>query len=132
GPSLDVHKAQVQRMRVAGDLPPYIDGNLLTAHRIDSDLAGKEEQILVPEQEIEDIGIFQEETPFLRNLYGIGRQVELLLIDIRVRKVSVHGTQGNEVAGEPILHVDSAGVQRTCRLSAQALGSQQHVRFNYQ
>src|SRR6059058_5539228 len=64
--------------------------NLLSRDWIDPDLPGEKQQILIPEQEIEDVGIFQKKAALLRNLNGIGREIELLLVHIGVGEVGVH------------------------------------------
>jgi len=53
-------------------LSAKINGNLLAGDGIDADLPREEQEILIPEQEIEDVGIFQKESPFLWNLNGVG------------------------------------------------------------
>src|SRR5438128_11441227 len=50
---------------------------------------------------------------FLRNLYRIGRQIELLLIDVSIGEVRVDGAHSDQIGRQPVLYIRAAGVQRT-------------------
>src|SRR5436190_21182119 len=97
---------------MSGELAACINRDLLSADRINANLPRKEQQVLVPQEKVENVRVFQKEAPFLRNQNWIRSQIELLLIDIRIGKISIHSAHRDQIAGQSIFHINPTGVQR--------------------
>ncbi len=55
--------------------------------------------------EVEDAAPFEEEVALLGEEEGEAREVHLLLVDLHLREVGVHGEVGGEVRRDRVLHV---------------------------
>ena len=117
---------------MTGNFGANINGNLLPADRINPDLPAEEKQVLVPEQEIKDVGVLEKKSSLLGNLNWIRGEVELLLVNIGIGKIGVHCGKSDQIARQAVFDVHTTAVQGTPRLAGKALGPQEPVRLDNQ
>src|SRR5437868_8782273 len=98
GASAHVHDANIEAGELAGNFAATIDWHFLAGVWIDANIASEEELVGVATyREVEDAGVFQKELPLLRKEKFVGREIELVEINVGVGKISVRGEVGNQV-----------------------------------
>ena len=91
GACANVHDSQIEASGVPGNLATSVDRDFLPGDWVNANLPGEEKKVLIPKKKFEDVGIFEEKATLFRNGDGEWSEIELLLIDIGVGKVSVDG-----------------------------------------
>src|SRR5437763_9524423 len=129
---LHVHHADIESGNVAGDFAADINRHFLPADWINPDLPRKKQQVLVPQQEIEYVRILQEKPPLLGNKDWKRREVELLLVNVRVREIGIERADRDQIAGQAIFDVAAAGVQGLPWLALEGLRAAQRIRLDNQ
>ena len=115
---------------MSGNLAAGVDRDFLTTHWVNPNLASEKQEILIPEQEVEHVRVFKKEAPLSWDQDGIWREVELLLVDIGIGKIGVHGAQSNQIIAQPIFHIDTARMKGIPGFSRQAPSAQQSIRLH--
>src|SRR5437879_8793562 len=125
-----VHHAQSQSSNSACQPRSTIERHLLAGHRINSNLPAEKQLILVAQVEIEDPSIFQKKLPLFRNKNLERRQVELLLIHVRVGEIRICCKIRNQIGAQPVLHIQSSSQWKLRVFAALLVVLRQSVRFN--
>src|SRR5437879_2929951 len=113
GARFHIHHSDFELAQRSRDFAAAIDGHHhFSRGRVDPNLTAEKQQVVEAGGKVKGAGILQKEWALLWEKQLVRLQVELLLIQIGVREISIYREIGHQIRAQPILDIDAARMQR--------------------